>query len=58
MYIAEQLFEFFGFGQLADTATFVDLLYLILKIGTGLWVTIFIIRSMFMATTIGGRKFF
>lgn len=52
------IYNFFGFEALAETATFVDLLQAMLKIGCGLWVTIFIIRSLFMATRIPDTKFF
>lgn len=58
MEITNSLIQFFGIDLLSESATFVDLLNCILRIGVSLWVTIFIIRSMFLATTIGGRKFY
>lgn len=58
MQIAEMIFDFFGFGAISETATFVDLLQTMLEIGCGLWVTIFIIRSLFMATRISDTRFF
>ena len=57
MEIANLLYQFFGFQALSDSATLIDLIQCILKIGCGLWVTIFIIRSMFMATSIADRRF-
>lgn len=58
MAIVDSLIQYFGIDLLTESATFVDLLNCILRIGVSLWVTIFIIRSMFLATSIGGRKFY
>lgn len=58
MEIVNSLITFFGIDLLTDSATFVDLLNTTMRIGVALWLTIFIIRSMFLATTIGGRKFY
>lgn len=58
MAIVESLYNFFGFNVIPDSATFVDLLNNILQIGCGLWITIFIIRSLFMATNVGGKSLF
>ena len=58
MAIADSIIQFFGIDLLSGASTFTDLLNVVLKIGVSLWVTIFIIRSMFLATTIGGRKFY
>ena len=58
MAISDSIIQFFGIDLLTSSATFVDLLNLTLRIGVGVWVTVFIIRSMFLATTIGGRKFY
>lgn len=58
MEIANSLIEFFGIDLLQDSATFIDLLNVTMRIGISLWVTIFIIRSLFLATTIGGRRFY
>lgn len=58
MALVESLYNFFGFNLLSDSATFVDLLNNILQIGCGLWITIFIIRSLFMATNVGGKSLF
>ena len=57
MALADMLYQFFGFASLSDAATLIDLLQIILKIGCGLWLTSFIIRSMFLATTIPTRGF-
>lgn len=57
MDLAELIYDFFGFEALTASATFVDLLSCMLKIGCGLWVTIFVIRSLFMALTIPDKGF-
>ena len=57
MELANLLYTFFGFDTLSNSATLIDLIQLILKIGCGLWLTIFIIRSMFLATTVSRRGF-
>ena len=57
MALADMLYQFFGFASLSDASTLIDLLQIILKIGCGLWLTSFIIRSMFLATTIPTRGF-
>lgn len=58
MALAENLIEFFGIDMLTGSATFVDLLNVVMRIGISMWLTIFIIRSLFLATTIGGRRFY
>ena len=58
MALVESLYNFFGFNLISESATFVDLLSNIFQIGCGLWVTIFIIRSLFMATNVGGKSLF
>lgn len=57
MEIAQMLFDFFGFENISNTATFTDLLYSMFQIFSGLWVTIFIIRSLFLAVTIPERRY-
>lgn len=57
MELANTLYQFFGFDTLGSSATFIDLLQSMLKIGCGMWLTIFIIRSMFMALTIPEKGF-
>lgn len=56
MVIVDDLYEFFGFDMLSQTATFVDLISYMLQIGIGIWITVFIIRSLFLATTVGRRR--
>lgn len=58
MEIVDSLITFFGIDMLSQSATFVDLLNITMRIGVSLWLTIFIIRSMFLATSIGGRRFY
>lgn len=57
MELANLLYDFFGFEALNMSATFTDLLSSILKIGCGLWLTVFILRSMLLALTIPDRSF-
>lgn len=55
MVLVQDLYDYFGFELLTESATFIDLLNNMLMIGIGVWLTIFIIRSLFLATTIGRR---
>lgn len=57
MELANIIYEFFGFDALTMQATFTDLLSCMLKVGCGLWVTIFVLRSMLMALTIPDSRF-
>lgn len=56
MVIVNDLYDFFGFDMLSQSATFVDLISYMLEIGIGIWITVFIIRSLFLATTVGRRR--
>ena len=56
MVLVQDLYDFFGFELLTESATFVDLINNLVMIGVGVWLTIFIIRSLFLATTIGRRR--
>lgn len=56
MVIVQDLYDFFGFEVLTESATFVDLINNLVMIGIGVWVTIFIIRSLFLTTTYGRRR--
>lgn len=56
MVIVQDLYNFFGFELLTESATFVDLINNLVMIGIGVWVTIFIIRSLFLTTTYGRRR--
>ena len=58
MAIVDNLITYFGIDLLNQSATFIDLLNCTMKIGLAMWLTIFVIRSMFLATTIGGRKYY
>lgn len=55
MEIAQSIYDFFGFEVIGSSATFTDLLSNMFQVATGLWVVIFIIRSLFMAVTIPER---
>ena len=56
MILVEDLYDYFGFELLSQSSTFVDLINNMLMIGIGVWLTIFIIRSLFLATTVGRRR--
>lgn len=57
MALADILYNFFGFDIVLNVSTFPQLLAGMCKIGCGMWLTIFIIRSMFMATRLGESRF-
>ena len=48
MELVESLFTFFGFDSLALTATFPEFIEWFLKCGLGVWLVLFIIRSLFL----------
>ena len=56
MVIVQDLYDFFGFDLLSQSATFTDLISYMLQVGIGVWITVFIIRSLFLATTVGRRR--
>lgn len=58
MDLAQSLFDFFEIEVLSSSATFPELITYILQIGLSCWLTMFIGKCLFMATTIGGRKFY
>lgn len=58
MEIVNSLIEFFGIDMLTDSATFVDLLNVVMRIGVSVYVTVFIIRSVFLTATLPERRLF
>lgn len=58
MEIVNSLIEFFGIDMLTDSATFVDLLNVVMRIGVSVYVTVFIIRSVFLTATLPERRMF
>lgn len=58
MALINSLIEFFGIDMLESTSTFPELLNVVLQIGCGIWITLFICRCLFMATTFADRKFY
>lgn len=58
MELAQSLYEFFEISVISESATFADLITNILQVGVGIWLTMFIGKSLFIAATIGGRKFY
>lgn len=58
MAVAESLYDFFEIASLSSAATFVDFVYILLQIGVGMWITMFIVKCLFMACTVGYRSFY
>lgn len=58
MEIINELLTFFGIDMLTESATFIDLLNVSLKIGLAIWLVAFIIRSMFLLTSLPERRLF
>lgn len=58
MELVQELYDFFGIELLTESATFTDLLNNILIIALALWITVFIIRSVFLACTLPNRNLF
>ena len=58
MEIASNLYNYFGFELLTESTTFPQLISYMLEIGLGVWVTVFIIRCLFMTITLPGRSLF
>lgn len=58
MALAQSLYEFFEIEVIGSSATFADLITNILQVGIGVWLTMFIGKCLFLATTISGRKFY
>ena len=48
MELVEILFQFFGFNVLAESATFPEFVSWFLMCACGVWIVLFIIRSLFM----------
>ena len=48
MELVQMLFDFFGFESLSLSATFPEFIEWFLKCGLGVWLVMFIIRSLFM----------
>lgn len=58
MELTQSLINFFGIDLLASTATFTDVLNVLLQVGVAVWLTLFITRCLFLACTIGDRRFY
>lgn len=58
MEIVNELITFFGIDMLTEAATFIDLLNVAIKIGISVWLVAFIIRSVFLLTSLPGRRLF
>lgn len=48
MELVEMMFDFFGFDMLTASATFPEFISWFCKCGIGVWLVVFIIRSIFM----------
>lgn len=58
MELVNELYDFFGIELLTESATFVDLINSLIQISIGVWLTVFIIRSVFLLCTVPDRRFF
>lgn len=58
MYIYDELFNFFNITALNELSTFPDLLYFLVSVFVGVWITAFIIKAFFLMCTIPSRGFF
>lgn len=58
MEIAQSLYDFYELEVLSSSATFADLITNLLQVGVSIWITLFICKSLFIACTISGRKFY
>lgn len=56
MELVNELYDFFGIELLTESATFIDLVNSIIQIGLAVWITIFIIRSVFLLVTVPDRR--
>lgn len=57
MSIADSLIQFFGIDMLTQTATFIDVINCVLRIGVAVWLTLFICKWLFAVTTVADRRF-
>ena len=57
MSIADSLIQFFGIDMLTQTATFIDVINCVLRIGVSVWLTLFICKCLFAVTTVADRRF-
>lgn len=58
MEIVQSVYDFYGISAIIESATLVDVVNALLEIGISVWITMFIIRSLFIACTLPERKFF
>lgn len=58
MALIQSLIQFFGIDLLTTQATFTDLLNVVIQIGMGMWITMFVCKCLFMATNVADRRFY
>lgn len=58
MSIVQSLYDFFGYEFISQSATFIDVINNIMTIGIGIWLVLFIIKCLFYACTLGGKRLF
>lgn len=58
MEIVLSLYDFFNISAISQSATLIDVVNSILEIGLSVWITLFITRCLFLATTLSNRRFF
>lgn len=57
MELVQELYDFFGFELITQSATFIDLINAFIQVGIGLWLTVFIMRSLFLLVTVPDKRF-
>lgn len=58
MEIATNLYNYFGFELLTESTTFPQLISYMIEIGLGVWITVFIIRCLFLTISLPQRSLF
>lgn len=58
MELVQELYDFFGIELISQSATFIDLINAFLQVGLSVWLTVFVIRSVFLLCTVPDRRLF
>lgn len=58
MELVQSLYDFFGFNLITEAQTFPELMSYIFEVFIGVWIVLFVIRSLFMVTSIADRRLF
>lgn len=58
MELVNELYDFFGIELISQSATFIDLLNAFIHVGLSVWLTVFVMRSVFLLCTVPDRRMF